>query len=642
MLNTSRLLLAALLVALVPWSATAQPAQTAQAPKSPTIIEALKLRPVQANIDFDIPEGGVVEKCTVSAIKSPPLAGWEVLDGDGNLLRRFLDTNGDNKVDQWCYYKDGVEVYRDIDVDFNKKADQCRWLGTAGTRWGLDANEDGRIDSWKVISPEEVSEEVVLALSTNDAERFQRLLLTPAELKGLQLGESQAKELAKKLEAAVGGIGTLLNSQKFVTATTRWINFGATRPGVVPAGTEGQKQDLQVYENTAAVVEADGTHNQVIIGTLVKSGDVWRLISLPQSMSDGDANSVADGFFFQGPLARRADTEVPVSGGLDPELQKLIGELEAIDKQLQEEGELPKVAELNAQRVDVLEKLASKTQGEDQEAWLHQLADSASAAVQAGNFPQGIDRLQALCTRLESEKASPDLLAYVKFRYLSAAFYRQLQEPNADIPAVQRKWLTDLEQFVTDYAQSKDAAEAMLQLAMAQEFDGQDAKAVEWYSRIVKDFADSPASLKAAGAKRRIESVGQPLVLEGKDTQGNPVKTTTFQGKVLLVHYWATWYGPCLLDLSLLKDMLAKYGPENVAIVGINVDMTREAMDNYLKNNPLPWPQLYDAGGLDGPLASSYGVLTLPTMLLADKTGKVIKRNLQAGEVDTELRTLLR
>ena len=94
----------------------------------------------------------------------------------------------------------------------------------------------------------------------------------------------------------------MLKSQKFITASTRWVNFGATRPGIVPAGTDGQKQDLQVYENTAAVVESDGTHNQVIIGTLVKSGDVWRVIGLPQSMSDGDANAVADGFFFQGPL----------------------------------------------------------------------------------------------------------------------------------------------------------------------------------------------------------------------------------------------------------------------------------------------------------------------------------------------------
>jgi len=43
------------------------------------------------------------------------------------------------------------------------------------------------------------------------------------------------------------------------------VNFGATHPGIVPAGTEGLEQDLEVYENAVAVTEADGGHDQVII-----------------------------------------------------------------------------------------------------------------------------------------------------------------------------------------------------------------------------------------------------------------------------------------------------------------------------------------------------------------------------------------
>lgn len=45
-------------------------------------------------------------------------------DGSGQILRTFADTNGDNIVDQWSYFKDGIEVYRDIDANFNGKADQ--------------------------------------------------------------------------------------------------------------------------------------------------------------------------------------------------------------------------------------------------------------------------------------------------------------------------------------------------------------------------------------------------------------------------------------------------------------------------------------------------------------------------------------
>ncbi|MHB0956186.1 MAG: redoxin domain-containing protein [Pirellulaceae bacterium] len=636
MFKLTRFPLAALLVALLP------PLAAAQSTK-PSVVEALKLKPIQVNVEYDLPAAQAAEKCTLTPIKSPQLAGWEVRDADGNVLRRFLDTNADNKVDQWCYFKDGIETYRDIDRNFNRKADECRWLGTSGIRWALDTDEDGRIDSWKAISPEEVSEEVIVALTTHDADRFRRLLMTPEELKGLQLGEQQTKQLGKKIADAAQGIEELAKSQTFVGQDARWVNFGGTRPGVVPAGTDGSQLDLQVYENTVAVIESEGGHGQVIIGTLVRAGDLWRIVDLPRSMADAQAGTMPEGFFFQASLARRAEADVPVTGGLSPEIQQLVDELERIDRELSQATTLDTLAPLNAQRADVLEKLASKATGPEEEAtWIRQLADTVSAAVQSGFYPDGIQRLDALCRRLEAEKAAPDLVAYVQFRFLSADYGSSLQAPDADFPKIQDKWLADLEKFVTDFANTKDAAEAMLQLAISEEFAGEDENAVKWYARIASEFPDTAVAMKAAGAKRRMESVGQPLLLEGKDTQGNAVSVSAFGGKILLIHYWATWCGPCLQDISLLKDMQTKYGPENVALLGINVDTARPELDNYLKENSLSWPQLFEPGGLDSPLANALGILTLPTMLLVDKEGKVVNRNLRASEVDTQLRSLLR
>ena len=142
----------------------------------PTVKEALGLKPVQKDVDYDIPEPAEIEKCTIDAETIGGITGWVVRTADSQLLRRFLDTNGDNKVDQWCYFKDGIEIYRDIDANFNNKTDQYRWLGTGGTRWGLDDDENNKIDTWKVISAEEVTAEVVAALRDRDAARFQRLL----------------------------------------------------------------------------------------------------------------------------------------------------------------------------------------------------------------------------------------------------------------------------------------------------------------------------------------------------------------------------------------------------------------------------------------------------------------------------------
>ena len=96
--------------------------------------------------------------------KSGKSSGWVVLGPEGQTLRRFVDSDGNNYVDQWRYFKNGIEVYRDLDATNNNKVDQSRWLNTGGSRWGLDPNEDGRIDSWKVLSAEEASREAVRAL----------------------------------------------------------------------------------------------------------------------------------------------------------------------------------------------------------------------------------------------------------------------------------------------------------------------------------------------------------------------------------------------------------------------------------------------------------------------------------------------
>jgi len=609
----------------------------------PPVAEALKLKPVQSDIDYDIPSDAEIERCQLEPYKAGKISGWEVLDGDNHVLRRYLDTNADNKVDQWCYFKDGIEVYRDIDSNHNRQADQYRWLGTAGTRWALDDDEDGRIDRWKLISPEEVTEEAVLALERRDADRFKLLLLTPRELGSLGLGEDQAKQLAKRLSKTAGDYEGLLRTQDFVQRDAQWVNFGGTRPGLVPAGTDGAERDLHVYENVAAVIKSGETHDQLIIGTLVKVGDVWRLIDLPKSISDAQAGIGAQGFFFQASLTGRAEANVPVSGGLSARVQELISQMEQIDKDLLSATAPAELAPLNARRADVLEQLAAETQDKSERViWLRQLADTVSAAAQSGEYPEGIQRLQSLSEKLRDQKASDDLIAYVTYRYLSAEYTQQMQQPDADFAKVQEQWLSNLQQFIQGFPSSPDAAEAMLQLAIAEEFAGNDEAAVNWYGRIAEDFPDSTNAAKAAGAKRRIESIGQPLVLSGQDHQGNTISTQAFRGKAVLVHYWGTHYSKCLTGLSVLKDMQAKYGKENLAIVGVNVDNDKARFEAYMNENPLPWPQLHAPGGLDSPLANQYGVLVLPTMILADQQGKVVNRNLDAGQVDSELRRLLR
>ena len=206
-LNRSRLWASGLLFAAASTGASASAAE-------PTVEQALKLVPIQKNVNYDQPHLNEIPKCTIKPEKGEKLSGWAVFGPAGEPLRRFVDTNGDGQIDLWCYYNDGLEVYRDIDSDYNLKADQYRWFNTAGTRWGIDAKEDRTIDAWKTISAEEVSREIVTALAAGDEKRFAALLLTAEELESLGLGKARHDEVASHVSKAPDAFAAMIKSQK--------------------------------------------------------------------------------------------------------------------------------------------------------------------------------------------------------------------------------------------------------------------------------------------------------------------------------------------------------------------------------------------------------------------------------------------
>jgi hypothetical protein len=74
---------------------------------------------------------------------------------------------------------------------------------------------------------------------------------------------------------------------------------------------------------------------------------------------------------------------------------------------------------------------------------------------------------------------------------------------------------------------------------------------------------------------------------------------------------------------------------------GIALDTDKAQLAKYHGQKPIPWPQLHEAGGLDGRLAEELGVLTLPTMFLLDAEGKVVDRNLVIADLEKKLEEMV-
>jgi hypothetical protein len=155
----------------------------------------------------------------------------------------------------------------------------------------------------------------------------------------------------------------------------------------------------------------------------------------------------------------------------------------------------------------------------------------------------------------------------------------------------------------------------------------------------VTDFPDAPPAGKATGALRRLNSGGVQIRVRGQDMQGKPLDLAAppYRGKVVLIHYWATWSDRAQADMVLLKDFYAKKGGRDFEILGVCLDASQAAAKKFLDDNRLPWKQLFEPGGIDGRLANEMGIMTIPLMVLVDRDGRVVNHNIQIPDLQAAI-----
>lgn len=611
----------------------------------PSVKLALSFRPVQKDVDIETPKPEELEKCKVKVERQGKSSGWIVLGPEGQMLRRFVDSDGNNYVDQWRYFKNGIEVYRDLDANNNNKVDQSRWLNTGGSRWGLDPNEDGRIDSWKVLSAEEASRETVRALVAGDEKILATLLIDKDDIKTLGIASEFSEKLIESVDDAGKKMRDMLSKAKAIGPKTVWVRFDNSTPCLIPKDEGKAESDLILYENGMAIIETDGKSGLLQLGEMIRVGDVWKLTQIPQSI-EGAAAQIAIGGVMLHPtvasVAKVADNDTP---NIAPEMQKILEELQKLDQNAPDPSKRASaVADYNAKRADIMAKLvdAAKTDEEKQQ-WIRQYADGLAAAVQFGAFPDGLKRLKALEGDVKGGSLKEALLPYVTYRRLLAEYYTESQGAAGEKQQeVQGWWRKQLEEFASEFPKADDTAEALLQLAIAHEFNGKPTEAREWYQKLIKSHPDSRPAQRAVGAVRRLDIKGKQFELAGKGLSGGSVDIKNFRGKVVLVVYWATWCTPCTQDLPVLRALYEQYHDRGFEIVGVNLDTTADQAIPYLKEHKVTWPQIHEPGGLESEPSTALGIIFPPVMLLVDGEGTVVSPISSVDDLKAGLPDLLK
>lgn len=119
-----------------------------------------------------------------------------------------------------------------------------------------------------------------------------------------------------------------------------------------------------------------------------------------------------------------------------------------------------------------------------------------------------------------------------------------------------------------------------------------------------------------------------------QDINGKTFKLSDFQGRKVVLVFWASWCPDCRAEVPELKAMQASANPEKVAFVSVSFDRTLEALKTYVAENYLPGVQLFDpAGKKESKVAADYGVKWIPSLYLLDEQGKVELGTVMIGKI---------
>ena len=602
-----------------------------------TAKQLMGFRPSLKGVEYELP----TDPAGIAACKAETIpGGFQLRDGQGKVLCRLVDRNGDAKLDQWSYYQDGFEIYRETDLNGDKSLDEVRWMNGGGTRVAKVAG--GKVVAWTRISAEEASKVFVQALVSGDSELLETVMASPAELEPLGIPKGEVDQVAAAEKQRVAQVKALRGGLTGWDASTAFIGLNGAMPHLIPAES-GLKEDIILCEG--ATIFAGSPTNQadpskvafLQVGEMIKLGETWKFVDLPRVVDISNPTPALEG----GIRSWVFRTDAGNAGGTEnPQVAAAMQDLAAYDNNKDnlalQAGSPKDLARFHVGRVAPLNKIvkAAEAAGDAKIELDHQklIVDSLAAAYSTGQYAAGSKLLDELAAK------GGKIGTYAAFKQIEADFALQNAADPGNMQIAQDKWLERLKAFVEKNPQCDEAPQALLFLASTYEMNGKEVEGRKYYAALVKDYPATEWGKKAAGALHRLDLVGKPIALKATDLRGQSIDLSQYRGKTVLVTFWATWAGPAKKDLPELAKLHEKFKSKKFEILAVNFDNEKADLDAFLQASPLPWPQIFEPGGMESRLATEFGIISLPTMFLVDPDGKVVNRSLRTA---AELEILL-
>ena len=179
------------------------------------------------------------------------------------------------------------------------------------------------------------------------------------------------------------------------------------------------------------------------------------------------------------------------------------------------------------------------------------------------------------------------------------------------------------------------------------EFSGNVDAAAQIYDAIdvaYKNHEDERLA-RAAGetveyARRRIDLVGKPIELTGVQSDGEPFDSSRYQGKIVLVDFWATWCPNCVARIPEMKKYYEQYQQQGFEVVGVNMDDAPEDALKFIEKEEIPWVNVMSDQSGSNQNAVRYAVEAIPYLVLVGRDGNVAATHVQGDELGPRIKEM--